>query len=271
MVAAALLGLLIYNSDLILLRLIRGPTVAGYYAAAYIPVSLPVNLGLAYRVSLLPTLTRVVDSRTKRLELYHTATAHMFAAGFPIAVGGSLLAPKLMTSVFGASYEPAAGPLQLLIWSVPLCLLRDIPLVALMAAGRESRVLRLTAWATALNLLLNALLIPAYGMYGGAAATVMTEGARMVTAAAAARDEGGRWPAPRATGEARVRAPSWPPSSSSPSPPRSGSPSHSAPSPTWARSPPWAASASAPERSRRSTSDGQPVQVRRPCGENRSG
>ncbi|MEJ7812196.1 MAG: flippase [Gemmatimonadaceae bacterium] len=190
MVAAALLGLLIYNSDLILLRLIRGPTVAGYYAAAYIPVSLPVNLGLAYRVSLLPTLTRVVDSRTKRLELYHTATAHMFAAGFPIAVGGSLLAPKLMTSVFGASYEPAAGPLQLLIWSVPLCLLRDIPLVALMAAGRESRVLRLTAWATALNLLLNALLIPAYGMYGGAAATVMTEGARMVTAAAAARDEG---------------------------------------------------------------------------------
>ncbi|HEU4563856.1 MAG TPA: flippase [Gemmatimonadaceae bacterium] len=190
LVGAALLGLVVYNSDLIALRLIRGTTLAGYYAAAYVPISLPINLGLTYRMSLLPTLARLGSEPGEQRALYHTALAHVFAAGLPVAIGGMLLAAPIMRVVFGSEYDAAIPVLRLLVWVVPLSLVRDIPIVALMARGRESRVLHLTAWAAALNIALNLALIPSFGMMGAAASTVATEAVRMIAALAAAREEG---------------------------------------------------------------------------------
>ncbi|MFQ5745758.1 MAG: oligosaccharide flippase family protein [Gemmatimonadota bacterium] len=182
LVGSALLGLMIYNSDLIFLRAFRGLRAVGLYAAAYALISFLSNLGTAYSMSLLPTLTRLGGEPRDRLDLYRTATVHVFAAGFPIAVGTTVLAPGIIRLVFGDGYAGSALPLQILIWSVTLALLRDVPVVALMSEGREDRVLRLTAWATAANLTLNVAVIPAFGLVGAAAATVATEGTRMALA-----------------------------------------------------------------------------------------
>lgn len=187
LVGSALLGLMIYNSDLIFLRAFRGLSAVGLYAAAYALISFLSNLGTAYSMSLLPTLTRLGDDAANRLSLYRSATVHVFAAGFPIAVGTTVLAPDIIGLVFGDAYAASALPLQILIWSVTLALLRDVPVVALMARGREDRVFRLTAWATTVNLTLNVAVIPLFGMVGAAAATVATEGTRM---ALARRDAG---------------------------------------------------------------------------------
>ncbi len=189
---SALLGLLIYNSGLIILRLVRGTEAVGYYAAAYMLISFLVNLGLSYRMSLLPTLTRLAHSIPHKRELYRSAMAYVFAISIPIALGGFLLAPQIITVVFGEGYSAAIPVLQLLIWSVPLCLLRDVPSAALLADGREDLFFRLTAWGAALNLLLNALLIPRYGMVGAAAATVATEAVRLVIAFIYVRSQGFR-------------------------------------------------------------------------------
>lgn len=192
LVLSALLGLLVYNADLIFLRFLRGETTAGYYAAAYMVVSLAVNLGLTYRLSLLPTMTRLASTGEQQRELYHTATAHVFAAVFPVALGGFLLGPRLIEVVFGAEFRPAASALTVLIWSVPLTVLRDVPIVALVAGRQEKRILRLQVWSAAINILLNLLLIPRFGMLGAAWATVTTEAVRLVLALLLVRRDGYR-------------------------------------------------------------------------------
>jgi O-antigen/teichoic acid export membrane protein len=198
LVVSALLGLMIYNSDLIFIRIFTGRSASvGYYAAAYTLVSFLANLGIAYSLSLLPTLTRLGPEPKRQLSLFETAHAHVFAVGFPIAIGVSMLAGDIIALVFGQAYEPAVLALRIVVWSVPLGLLRDIPIVGLMASQREDRVLRLTAWATASNVLLNVALIPPYGIYGAAVASVLTEGLRMVLAFQSAGTVG--WPRPRAT------------------------------------------------------------------------
>ena len=195
LVLAALLGLMIYNSDLIFIRLFTGRSASvGYYAAAYTLIGFLANLGIAYSISLLPTLTRLGSDRDRQLALYETAHAHVFAVGFPIAVGGSLLAGQIISLVFGPAYGPAVLALQIVVWSVPVGLLRDIPIAGLISNGREDRVLRLTAWATAFNLLLNVLLIPTLGIYGAAIASVLTEAFRMLLAFRAGSVFG--WPLP---------------------------------------------------------------------------
>jgi O-antigen/teichoic acid export membrane protein len=184
LVGSALLGLLIYNSDLIFLRFVRDRESVGLYAVAYTLVSFIANMGVAYFLTLLPGLTRTTEVLDDHRAVYHTATAHVFAVGFPIAVGGALLSSPIIDTIFGGGYSESASALRILVWAIPVSLLRDVPVMALLARGREDRILRLTAWAAALSIALNLLLIPPFGLIGAAAATVLTETFRMLIAVA---------------------------------------------------------------------------------------
>jgi O-antigen/teichoic acid export membrane protein len=189
-VGAAILGLIAFNSDLIILRFTHGAETAGYYAAAYMPISLAINLGLAYRMSLVPALARIATTPDLQRGLYHTALAQVFAAVMPTALAGMLLAPAAIAFLYGAEYAPAGPALQLLIWAIPLAQLREPAVAALVAARREDRLLHQNAIGTVINLTLNFLLIPRYGMMGAATATVATEAVRLTLAVWQARAVG---------------------------------------------------------------------------------
>ncbi|MEO8198941.1 MAG: flippase [Gemmatimonadota bacterium] len=190
LVLHALLGLMIYNSDLIFLRAFQTAADVGHYVAAYTLISFLLNLGIAYSQSLLPTLTRLAGEPPRQQALYQTAMAQVFAASFPLAVGGYLLAPGIIGFVFGPGYERSVIALQILIWTIPVAFYRNVPQMALISAGRQDRVLRITFVSAMLNLALNILIIPAYGMVGAAAATLGTEIVRTGLALVFARKEG---------------------------------------------------------------------------------
>lgn len=191
LVLSALLGLIIYNSDLILLRFFRDAAHVGYYAAAYTLISFMINLGGTYTQSLTPTLTRVAGGATARTSLYHSSTAQVFAIALPLAAGGAFLAGDIVRLIFGAEYQAASGlALQLLLWSVPLALLREVNIVALVVNGHQMKVLRMTAISAALNLGINFLLIPRFGIAGAATSTVITEAFRLALALSYARGAG---------------------------------------------------------------------------------
>jgi O-antigen/teichoic acid export membrane protein len=196
LVLHALLGLMIYNSDLIFLRAFWTPADVGQYVAAYTLISFLLNLGIAYSQSLLPTLTRLAPEPTRQRALYQTSMAQVFAAAFPIAVGGFLLAPEIVGFVFGPGYEASTTALQVLLWTIPVAFYRNVPQMALIAAGRQDRVLRITFVSAMLNLALNILVIPRYGMVGAAVATLGTEVFRTLLALAFARKEGFAFPHP---------------------------------------------------------------------------
>jgi O-antigen/teichoic acid export membrane protein len=193
LVASALLGLLIYNADLIFLRFLRGRADVGYYAAAYSLIAFLINLGIAYSLSLLPTLTRLTGDPEQRHALYHSAVAQVFAVSLPIAVGGFFVAPGIIDIVFGKEFGPSGAALAILLISVPLSLVRDVPIIALMSDGEEPLVLRVTGAAALVNLVLNAVLIPPFGIHGAAAATTVTEGIRLIVAVWLARKIGFPW------------------------------------------------------------------------------
>ena len=190
LVVSALLGIVIYSAGFIFLRVFKGDAAVGYYTAAYTLVTFFLNLGTAYSMSLLPSLTRLGSARGEQHRLYHDAMAHVFAAGLPAAIGGSILAAPIIGLLFGPGFAPASLPLGLLVWCIPLCLLRDVPLMALQAGGKEGRVLRITVGAAGLGLALNAVLIPRWGIAGAAVATVATEAVRLGLALVFLRREG---------------------------------------------------------------------------------
>jgi len=185
-----LLGLLIFNCDLLVLKYLHGNASVGLYAASYQLISFLINMAWAYSHSLLPALTQASTANGARHALYHTSLAQSFAVGAPLAVGGALLSSALIALVFGEQYSESAAPLAILVASVPFLLYKDVAMVALIVAGRENVVLRMTAIAVVFNLVGNLIFVPRYGMIGAASTTLATEVLRAALAAAYARDSG---------------------------------------------------------------------------------
>ncbi len=170
-----LLGLVIYNSDLVFLRVFQGAAAVGFYAAAYTLISFAANLGMTYGISLLPALTRVRNDPADGGNLYRTGLVQIAAVSIPIAVGAFFLAPKIIHLGFGAGWGPSTLALQILAVSIPFSAIRNIPWVALVAMGRGHLLTRVMVGGVVANLALNAALVPSYGLFGAGVATVLTE------------------------------------------------------------------------------------------------
>jgi O-antigen/teichoic acid export membrane protein len=186
----ALLGLVIYNSDLVILRMFRDVEEVGFYLAAYTLIVLLANLGYAYSCSLLPTLSRLDSSQGDTQALYDTAMSHMFAFVLPAAVGGCWFAEEIIILAFGTDYVQSVFLLQILMWCVPFLLTWAVLRSALIVRGREDWIFRITAWAAGPNIVLNFIAIPIWGMTGAAVTTVMIEAFRMLLAYRYARTAG---------------------------------------------------------------------------------
>ena len=186
-----ILGLMIFNVDLIFLWLFRSTQTVGWYSAAYMLISFMINLAWAYSFSLLPQLTQAGPEG--RPALYSSALAQTFAVTLPVFVGGATLATAIVALVFGQEYSPSGAALGILLGTVPLLLFTDIGIVALIIAEREQTVMKLTAVALVVNLALNAVVIPRYGMVGAAATTLATEAVRAALMSFTIRSEGYRF------------------------------------------------------------------------------
>jgi O-antigen/teichoic acid export membrane protein len=169
------LGMVLYNSDVLLLRGFRAASEVGLYLAAYTLITLLGNLSTSYSASLLPTLTRLGAASQRGLALYRVAIVQVLAASVPTAVGGFLLAPRLIDLVFGTAYRPAAAALQILVLTTPLTLVRMVQHATLYARGRQDRVMWATAAAALFNISVNLVVIPRFGMIGAATTTLLSE------------------------------------------------------------------------------------------------
>lgn len=190
LIGFTLLGLLLFNFDLIYLRIRTGAEAAGYYAAAYTMISFAANLIVAFAHTVLPTLTRLEGEPAERNALFATVCAQAFALALPVGVGTWYVAGQVVQEVFGPAYGPGVIALQWLAWSIPLAALRELPVVALIAAGRETALLRVNAITAACNVALVLAAVPRFGLEGAAGATVATEFIRLGLATHFARKAG---------------------------------------------------------------------------------
>jgi O-antigen/teichoic acid export membrane protein len=173
--AVFVVGLLIYNLDIIFLRFMRSTEVVGFYAAAYSLIGLLVNVCTAYGFTLLPSLSRLVEHPVEEQYVYHTAMAQVFALTLPISVGAMFVAGSAILLGFGADYGPSGPILQLLIWTVPIYAFRVVSWAGLVAHGLQGLALRAVVYGVFANTILNLILIHFYGMTGAAIASIATE------------------------------------------------------------------------------------------------
>lgn len=170
------LAALNYNFDTIVIGLLLGPVMAGLYNAAYKPVTVVLAMPTTYFIGLFPALSRAYAESHEAFREIATRSFGLAALGaVPFGIGAFFLAAPVIGFLFGPAYANAATVLQILSWSAVLVILRGTFRQSLNAAGKSGLDLRCAAAAVLLNVILNLLLIPRYGIIGAAVATLISE------------------------------------------------------------------------------------------------
>jgi len=162
--------------DTILVGYFMTPVAVGYYYLAKQIVGFVQTPAASLGFTLSPTYgeEKANGDTDRAARLYETALEHTLLFYVPAAAGIVLVAEPAIRLVFGESYVGAAPVLQVFSGYVVLQAVAFITSDALDFLGRA----RSRAYAKGLtsvgNFLLNLVLIPAYGVAGAAAATVVT-------------------------------------------------------------------------------------------------
>lgn len=174
--AAHALALASFNFDSLLLGFLGTAEDVGLYGAAYKPVVAGLAIPMAYFMGLYPTLARTwSDGSTAFRELATKSLRLAASLALPLGVLGVVFAEDVLILLFSDAYAGAAQALQILSVSAVLVVLRGTYRRGLLAAGAVRLDLRCAAAATGLNVVLNFVLIPLYGIEGAAVATLASE------------------------------------------------------------------------------------------------
>ncbi len=165
-----------YKFDSVLLNIFHGDAATGTYNAAYTLVFAVVVLSNVINVALYPSLARQSVRAPESLRrIYERVFGYLLMIALPIAVGGSLLAGSLVDFLFGDQYAGAVQVLAILVWVIPFMFLTEFLGYIIVIDGAERRVALAIAASTTVNVALNALLVPRYGVLAASIMTVVTE------------------------------------------------------------------------------------------------
>lgn len=167
--------------DVVLLAFLTTDVLVGLYVAAYRICFVMIALSEALFFAYLPDFTRAMRDGPGGLSEVATRSAAFSAAiGLPVAVGGAFVAEPLLVVLFGPDYGDAASAFAVLLASCSVILLANPLRNIVLVRDRLGAEMWIMVAATVLNVALNLLWIPRFGLIGAAAATLVSECAVLV-------------------------------------------------------------------------------------------
>ncbi len=149
-------------------------TAVGLYGLAYKFTYAFQFLPLAFIAALYPNLSSLIDSKNQNLvQTFHRSMWYMLILSTPIVFGLWLIAPHVVL-LAGDSYSASAPVLSVLVFALfPIFL--DFPIGSLLnAANKQSTKTAIMCVTMVINIVLNALFIPVFGIIGAAYAALIS-------------------------------------------------------------------------------------------------
>lgn len=171
-----ILGVFTLNIDVIMLGWWRTPEEVGFYSAAQRIVVLLYMLPGILANTLFPQISKAVgeENKEKASRILEHGLGAAFLMSLPLAVGGYAVAGPLINLVFGSEYSPAVSAFKALILTVIAIFPSTLLPSYLLAHNAQGKVAFGVGLGSALDIALNAMLIPTFGILGAATSTTLT-------------------------------------------------------------------------------------------------
>lgn len=172
---SAVVDIIAFKIDVVMLSFMKGDVAVGYYSAAYKFLEVLMFIPSAFVGSLFPIFSNFYISSRESLELlYERSFKYLSIVGLPIAVGTTLLAEKIIFFVYKEGFSESVLALRVLIWTIPLIFTTFLLGTVIASINKQPIALKINILCMLLNIGLNLILIPGYGLIGASVATVVT-------------------------------------------------------------------------------------------------
>jgi len=164
------------RADMILLKFLKSYNVVGFYSAAYKLIDGLSFIPAVITIVIFPVMLKFhVEDRKKLQILFQTLIKYLFIISFPIAVGTSLLANRIISLFYGEEFLSSALALQILIWAEILVFINAISGQLLNAIDKEKAFAFAAGFCLVFNVISNIILIPLLSFIGSAIAVLLTQ------------------------------------------------------------------------------------------------
>ncbi len=165
-----------FRVDTIILSKFVSNAEIGWYNIAYGLTLTFMTLTRAFNFAILPTLAREHAQEPKKvLPWYYRSVKMMLFIGLPLAVGGMLLADPIITTIYGAENQVAYLSFFIIIWDLPIVMYTAFCGNMTTSIRRETGAAKIYISQGIINVIINLVLIPRFGMIGSSFATVLTD------------------------------------------------------------------------------------------------
>lgn len=169
---------LYFRLDLFLLSVLATRADVARYGVAYKVVEALVPLPSYLMLTLLPDIAREPPFSERLSRLVQNAFAAMQFIAIPL-IALSFYSAQIMAFIGGSEYASAGFALQILLISVAVGFLQQVFSYTLVARDKQAQTLFVLSSVLVLNLVLNLILIPPFGIDGAAFATLVSESASL--------------------------------------------------------------------------------------------
>jgi O-antigen/teichoic acid export membrane protein len=160
-----------FQLDAFLISLYLNEADIGWYGAAQTIVLGFWMMATAIRTTLYPVMARAHQEAPEKLPIiYRRAHQYLLLVALPIAAGITLLAPPIVRLVYADDFDAAIPALQIMIWAVVFAFINVPNARLVLVRNRQKQAGWMTGISMIVNVVLNLLLIPRYGIVGAAAA-----------------------------------------------------------------------------------------------------
>jgi O-antigen/teichoic acid export membrane protein len=153
-----------------------GKVSVGYYSAAFKLIEAAIVLPALFTSVVFPVMSLYFHKNDPKLGfLLKKSIKYFYMLGAPIAIGTILMAPSFIYFLYSNKYEPSIGVLQMLGLGMFFIYVNGVPSAFLAAANMQIANVKINAVCLIINVGLNLLLIPTWGILGSAFAMVVTQ------------------------------------------------------------------------------------------------
>lgn len=159
--------------DSIMLGALVGEAAVAHYQVPFRLVEAAFMLPIIAVVALYPQIARA--ERARRRRLLGRGLAGVAALGLALALVFAVAGPPLFARFYGDAAARAIETLVVLSWAIPFAFLAQFLARVLPLYGLQMRLAVLGGLGLAVNIAVNAVLIPAYAEIGAALTTILTQ------------------------------------------------------------------------------------------------
>lgn len=162
--------------DRIMLGKMISTEMVGYYSAAMVIATMWEFIPNALINSARPVVTELKQNNEEEyLKKYKLLLLSISALGLFVSVGFMFLGGVAINILYGASYAPATAALKILIWSTSFSMIGTARVVWLVNENIGGYEKYFTIMGSIVNVILNALFIPIWGITGAAMTTLVSQ------------------------------------------------------------------------------------------------